>query len=199
MAELKIYPKLPTAPEYSSEQEKFNTSTVNSQLEELIKLKNKFNTKYEKYNKALHRLVLLNAGTGTLTIASGIGSIVTGATLIGIPVSVGLGGVALSGSISTGIITALIKKYQNKLNKVMKLYDVVTSAIAVFENSFSRALNDDNISHMEFQTLCGIYYEALQKMTKTDRKMESETRNQFEKSLMAEVQSLKKTLNQEQS
>ena len=35
----KIYPKLPTAPEDWSEQDKFNTSAVNSDLKELIKLK----------------------------------------------------------------------------------------------------------------------------------------------------------------
>lgn len=191
-----IYPKLPTAPEYSSEQDKFNTNTVNSQLGELRKLRDKFNTKYEKYNKTLHRLVLLNASATALTVASGIGSVVTGATLIGIPASVGLGAVALSGTIFTGSVMALIKRYRSKLDKVMKLYDVATSAIAVFENSVSRALNNDDISHIEFQTLSGIYYEALDKMTKTDRKMESETRNQFEKSLMDEVQSLRRTVNQ---
>ena len=49
----KIYPKLPTAPEDSSERDRFNTSVVNSDLKELIKLKDKFNTKYEKYNKVI--------------------------------------------------------------------------------------------------------------------------------------------------
>ena len=49
----KIYPKLPTAPEDSSEQDEFNTSVINSELEVLIKLKDKFNTKYEKYNKVI--------------------------------------------------------------------------------------------------------------------------------------------------
>ena len=49
----KIYPKLPIAPEGLSDQDKFNTGVVNSELKELIKLKDKFNTKYEKYNKVI--------------------------------------------------------------------------------------------------------------------------------------------------
>ena len=133
----KVYPKLPAAPEDSSEQDKFNASVVNSELEELIKLKDKFNTKYEKYIKVIERLMLLNASSSSLTIGSSISSIVTAATIVGIPVSAGLGGVVLAGSISAGLTTALVKKYQKKLNKVTKLCDIVTSAIAVFETSIS--------------------------------------------------------------
>ena len=133
----KVYPKLPAAPEDSSEQDKFNASVVNSELEELIKLKDKFNTKYEKYIKVIERLMLLNASSSSLTIGSSISSIATAATIVGIPVSAGLGGVVLAGSISAGLTTALVKKYQKKLNKVTKLCDIVTSAIAVFETSIS--------------------------------------------------------------
>ena len=194
-----IYPKLPTAPVDSSEQDKFNTSVVNSELEELIKLKDKFNTKYEKYKKMLERLMMFNVSSSAVTIGSGISSIATSATIVGIPISVGLGGVALGGSICTGCTTALIKKYQKKLDKVMKLYDIVTSAIAVFETSISQALNDGKIDYKEFQVLSGVYYKALERLSSTDRKLETETRNQFEKSLMAELQNLKKTLNPEQS
>jgi len=189
-----IYPKLPTAPEGSSEQDKFNTSVVNSQLQEIIKLRDTFNIKYEKYNKAIERLMLLNASSSAVTISSGIGSIAAGATLIGIPISAGLGGVALAGSICTGLTTALIKKYQKKLDKVMKLYDIVTSAIAVFETSISQTLNDGKIDLKEFQVLGGVYYKALETLSSTDRKMETETRNQFEKSLMIKLQNIKKTL-----
>ena len=85
----KIYPKLPTAPEDSSEQDKFNTSVVNSDLKELIKLKDKFNTKYEKCNKVIERLMLLNASSSAFTIVSSVSSIATAATIFGIPISDG--------------------------------------------------------------------------------------------------------------
>ena len=159
----KIYPKLPTAPEESSEQDKFNTSAVNSDLKELIKLKDKFNTKYKKYNKVIERLMLLNASSSAFTIASSVSSIATAATIFGIPISAGLGGVVLAGSASAGFTTALVKKYQKNLNKVIKLYDIVTSAIAVFETSISQALNGGKIDLKEFQFLQGTYYKALEK------------------------------------
>ena len=116
----KIYPKLRIAPEGLSDQDKFNTSVVNSVLKELIKLKDKFNTKYEKYNKVIEWLMRLNASSSSLTIGSSISSIAKAATIVGIPVSAVLGGVALAGSISAGLITALVKKYQKKLNKVIR-------------------------------------------------------------------------------
>ena len=172
----KIYPKLPIAPEGLSDQDKFNTSVVNSELKELIKLKDKFNTKYEKYNKVIEGLMLLNASSSSLTIRSNISLIATAATIAGSPVSADLGGVALAGSISAGLTTALVKKYQKKLNKVTKLCDIVTSAIAVFETSISQALNDGKIDLKEFQVLQRTYYNALEKLISTDRKMEVATR-----------------------
>ena len=160
----KIYPKLPTAAEASNVQDKFNTNTIHSELHELLQLKDKFNTRYEKYNKVIERLMLLNASSSSLTIiSSSISSIVAAATIVGIPVSAGLGGVALAGSISAGLTTALVKKYQKKLNKVLKLYDIVTSAIAIFKTSISQALNDGKIDLKEFQVLQRTYYNALEK------------------------------------
>ena len=156
----KVYPKLPTAPEDSSEQDKFNTSVVNSELEELIKLKDKFNTKYEKYIKVIERLMLLNASSSSLTIGSSISLIATAATIVGISVSADLGRVALAGSISAGLTTALVKKYPKKPNKVMKLYDIAISAIAVLETSISQSLNDGKIDLKEFQVLQRTYYNA---------------------------------------
>ena len=190
----KIYPKLPTAPEDSSEQDKFNTATINSQLQELIKLKDKFNTKYQKYNNVLDRLMMVNAGSNGISIASGVTSVATLATFIGIPVSIPLAVCSLTGAGIGGITVALIKRYQKKREKVAKLYDIVTSAIAVFETNISQALNDNKIDYKEFQVLSGVYYEALGKLTNTDRKMETETRNQFEKSMMADFKKIKKTL-----
>ena len=191
----RIYPKLPTAPEFSDEQNNFNASTINSELDELVRLKDKFEKKYKKFQKTLDRLTLLNAGSTALTVSSGIISVVTGATLIGIPISAGLGGVALGASFCAGFTSALIKKYQKKLVKVMKLTDIVTSSIAVFERGISKSLKDGVIDFKEFQILQTAYYETLDKISSTDRKMQAETRNQFEKGLLEELKNIKKSLN----
>ena len=62
--------------------------------------------------------MLLNASSSSLTIiSSSISSIVAAATIVGIPVSAGLGGAALAGSISTGLTTALVKSIKRNLTK----------------------------------------------------------------------------------
>ena len=73
-----------------------------------------FKKKYEKYTKILNRLVWLNACSNGLSIATGISSVATFATFIGLPVSILLGAVSLTGAIAGGKISTLTKKYQNK-------------------------------------------------------------------------------------
>ena len=81
-------------------------------------LKNKekiFKQKYEKYTKILNRLMWLNACSSGISVATGISSVATFATFIGIPVSAALGAASLTGAIASGIISTLTKKYQKKL------------------------------------------------------------------------------------
>ena len=59
--------------------------------------------------------------------------------------SVPLGAVPLAGASVSGVTMTLTSKYQKKLTKVTKLVDIVTSAIAVFETSMSKPLNNGQI------------------------------------------------------
>ena len=87
-----------------------------------------FKQKYEKYNKILNRLTWLNACSSRISVATGISSVATFTTFIGLPVSVALGAASPTGAIASGIISTLTKKYQKKLEKVTKLIDIVTPA-----------------------------------------------------------------------
>ena len=78
-----------------------------------------FKKKYKKCNKILNRLTWLNACSSGISIATGISSVATFATFIGIPVSTALGAASMTGVISSGIILVLTKKYQKKLKKVL--------------------------------------------------------------------------------
>ena len=69
-----------------------------------------------------------------ISVATGISSIATFATFIGIPVSTALGATPMTGAIASGIISVLTKKYQQKLKKVMRLIDIITPALVVFES-----------------------------------------------------------------
>ena len=92
----------------------------------------------------------LNACSSGLSITSRISSVAMSSTFTSLPVSILLGEISLAGTSISGMATALTEKYQNKLSKVTKLNDIVTSEIALFEKSVSKALNDGKIDEEEF-------------------------------------------------
>ena len=116
----------------------------------------------------------------------------TFATFVGLPVSISLGAASLTGAIASGIISTLTKKYQKKLKKVTKLIDIVTPALVVFDRVISGALKNGIIDEEEFNTLQTLHLETLNELTGVDRRIESENRSIVEKSLMEEINNMKK-------
>ena len=96
--------------------------------------------------------------------------------------------------IVSGVTTALTSEYQMKLIKVTKLVDIVTSAVAVFETSVSKSLDNGEIDEREFQVLQELHLKVINELVNVDRKMESENRNQSQKSLLEEMSEIKRTL-----
>ena len=82
----------------------------------LINKEAMFKKKYKKYNKILNRLKWLNACSSGISVATGISSVATFVTFIGLPISIPLGAASMTGVIASGIISALTKKYQQNLN-----------------------------------------------------------------------------------
>ena len=155
-------------------------------------MSNRVNQKYEKYTKILNRLTWLNACSSGISIATGISSVATFATFVRIPVSAVLCAASLTLAIASGIISTLTKKYQKKLKKVTHLIDIITHATVVFDRVISAALKDGIIDEEEFNTLQALHLETLNKLTGVDRRMEVENRSLVEKSLMEEINELKK-------
>ena len=120
----------------------------------------------------------------------------TFATFVGLPVSVALGASSLTGAIASGIISTLTKKYQKKLKKVTRLIDIVTPALVVFERFLSGAMKNGVIDEEEFNTIQTLHLETLNELTGVDRRMEAENRSLVEKSLMEEINELKKNQGQ---
>ena len=116
----------------------------------------------------------------------------TFATFIGLPVSISLGAASLTGAIASGTISTLTKKYQRKLKKVTRLIDIVTPALVVFERIISGALKNGLIDEEEFNTLQTLHLETLNELTGVDCRMEAENRSLVEKSLMEEINNMKK-------
>ena len=66
----------------------------------------------------LNRLTWLNACSSGISVATGISSVATFVTFVGLPVSISLGAASLTGAIASGIMSTLTKKYQKKLKKL---------------------------------------------------------------------------------
>ena len=129
-------------------------------------------------------------------MATGISSVATLSTFISFPVSIPLGAFSLAGASVSGVATVLTSKYQKKLAKVTKLVDIVTSAISVFETSLSKALNNGEIDERESQALQELQ-QVINQLTNVNCKVESETRNQLQKSLLEEINEIKTNLKNE--
>ena len=180
MTEYKLYPNLSSAPP-ENPQVAYHHSVIRAKMQGLKYKEQMFKQKYEKYTKILNRLTWLNSCSSGISIATGISSVATFATFVGLPVSVALGAASMTGEIASGIISTLIKKYQKKLNKVTRLIDIVTPALVVFESVISGALKNGIIDEEEFNTLQTLHLETLNELTGVDCRMESENRSLVEK------------------
>ena len=192
MTEYKLYPNLPSSLPEAPPQVDYHLNVVLAKRRGLIDKEKMFKKKYKKYNRILNRLTWLNACSSGISVATGISNVATFDTFIRIPVSAALGAASMTGVISSGIISVLTKKYQKKLKKVTKLIDIVTPALVVFERVVSGALKNGVIDEEEFNTLQTLHLETLNELTGIDRRMEAEHRSLVEKSLLEEINELKK-------
>ena len=191
MTDYKLYPNLPSDPP-ENPQVAYHLSVIQAKMQGLKNKEQMFKQKYEKYNKILNRLTWLNACSSGINVATGISSVATFATFIRLPVSMALGAASMTGATASGIISVLAKKYQKKLKKVTHLIDIVTPALVVFERVISGALKNGVIDKEKFNTLQTLHLETLNELTGVDRRMEVENRSLVEKSLMEEINELKK-------
>ena len=186
MTNYKLYLSLSSAPP-ENPQVAYHLSVIRAKMQGLKNKEQMFKQKYEKYTKILNRLTWLNACSSGISIATGISSLATFATFVGLSVSISLGAASMTGAIASGIISTLTKKYQKKLKKVTKLIDIVTPALVI-----SGALKNGIIDEEEFNTLQTLHLETLNELMGVDRRMEAESRSLVEKSLMEEINNMKK-------
>ena len=135
---------------------------------------------------------MVKACSSGISIATGISNVATLATFVGLPVSISLGAASLSGAIASGIISMLAKRYQKKLKKVTHLIDIIMWATAIFERVMSGALKDGIIDEEDFNTLQTLQLETLNELTGVNCRVEAENRSLIKKSLIEEINELKK-------
>ena len=174
MTSYNTYPNLLSALPEAPSQTGYHLNVVQAKKKGLIAKEKMFEKKYKKYNRILNQLTWLNACLSGISIATGISSVATFATFIKIPVSAALGAASMTGAIASGIISALTKKYQQKLKKVTHLIDIVTPVLVIFERVISGALKNGVIDEEEFNMLQTLHLETLNKLMSVDHKMDAE-------------------------
>ena len=195
MTDYKLYPNLPPLAPPENPQVAYHLSVIQAKQGGLMAKEQMFKKKYEKYTKILNQLMWLNACSSRISVATAISSVATIAAFIGLPVSISLGAASLTGAIASGIISTPTKKYQKKLKKVTHMIDIIMQATVVFERVISGALKDGIIDEVEFNTLQTLHLETLYELTGVNHRMEVEKRSLVEKSLMEEINELKKSRN----
>ena len=187
MTNYKLYPNLPPwgpetlGPEGPSAppenpQVAYHLSVIQAKQRGLKNKEQMFKKKCEKYTKILKRLTWSNACLRGIRLATGISSVATFATFVGLPVSAALGAASLTGAIASGIISMLTRKYQKKLKKVTHLIDVIMRTTVVFERVIYSIIDEE-----EFNTLQTLHLETLNELKGVDRRMEAENRSLVEK------------------
>ena len=114
-----LYPKIPSAPFMS--QESFSIETIRKYNQDIIDLKNKYHEKQKKYKNACNKLLHASTGESSVGVISGISTIGTTVTIVGIPISASLGVVSTVSTCVGGILLLTSKKYKKNLLKCYRL------------------------------------------------------------------------------
>ena len=84
-----LYPQLLTAPSMS--QESFNIEMVRKYYQDIANLKEKYSEKQRKYRNAYNKLLHGSTGASFVGVISGVSTIGTAFTIVGLPISASLG------------------------------------------------------------------------------------------------------------
>ena len=190
-----MYPKLPSA--LSISQESFNIETVRKYYQDITDLKSIYDEKQRKYKDTYNRLLNTSTAASSVGVVSGVSTIGTAFTVVGLPISASLGVVSTVSACVGGILLLISKKHKKKLSKCYELSDKITSSLATFEVLISLSLDDGTvIDAKEFHKLQTLYLQLMTYVRNIDRKMKVQTEESFQKTIMDEIKNLKKVMEQ---
>ena len=190
-----LYLQLPTAPPIS--QESFNIEMVRKYYQDIANLKEQYTGKQRKYKNAYNRLLHASTGVSSVALASGVSTIGTSVTVVGLPISATLGVVSTVSTCVGACLLSASKKYKKKLLKCYELSDKITTSLSTFETLISLSINDDSvIDAKEFHKLQTLYLQLMTHVRNVDQKMKVQTEENFQRAIMDELVNLKKALEQ---
>ena len=110
-----LYPQLPTAPSMS--QESFNTKMVRKYYQDIANLTEKYTEKQRKYKNSYNKLLHASTGASSIVFVSGVSTIRTAFTIVGLPISTSLGVVSTVSTCVGACLLLTSRKYKKKLLK----------------------------------------------------------------------------------
>ena len=178
-------------------QESFNIEMVRKYYQDIANLKEKYTERQRKYKNAYNRLLHASTGASTVGVVSGVSTIGTAFTVVGLPISASLGVVSTVSTCVSACLLLTYKKYKKKLLKCYELLDRITSSLATYETLISLSIDDGSvIDAKEFHKLQMLYFQLMAHVRNIDRKMKVEAEQNFQKTIMDEITNLKKALEQ---
>ena len=143
-------------------QESFNIEMVRKYYQDIANLKEKYIEKQRKYKNAYNRLLHASMGASSVALFSGVSTIGTAFTVVGLPISASLGVVSTIFTCVGGVLLLTSKKYKKKLLKCYELLDKITSSLATFEVLISLSTDDGTvIDAKEFHKLQTLYLQLM--------------------------------------
>ena len=127
-----LYPQLLTAPSMS--QESFNIEMVRKYYQDIWNLKDKYTQKQQKYKNAYNKLLKVSTTASSVGVISGVSTIGTAFTVVGIPISASLGVVSTVSPCVGACLLLTSEKYKKKLLKCYRLLDKITSSLLLLRS-----------------------------------------------------------------
>ena len=155
-----IYPEIPSAPPDTS---MFNRQRAQTFLANIDQLERDIAKKCSKVQNTVNRLNETSAACSCLSVVASGSTIATAVSVVGIPVSAGLGTLSIASSAASVITNKFGKTKIKKLKVYTNLLDDIHKARASFEYAFSKSLSG-GVSTDEFAQLQKIYTDLLKKM-----------------------------------
>ena len=178
-------------------QKSFNIQMVRKYYQDIANLKEKYTEKQRKYKNTYNRLLHASTGASTVGVISGVSTIGTAFTVVGLPISASLGVVSTISACVGACLLLTSKKYKKMLLKCYELLDKITSSLATFKVLISLSIDDGTIiDAKEFHKLQTLYLQLMTHVRNIDRKMKVEAEQNFQKTIMDEITNLKKALEQ---
>ena len=140
---------------------------------------------------------MLPTGSSSVALVSGVSTIGTSVTVVGLPISTSLAIVSTVSACVGACLLLTSRKYKKKLLKCYELLDKITSSLATFETLISLSIDDGTVIDAKvFHKLQTLYLQLMTHVRHIDRKMKVQTEENFQKTIMEEIINLKKALEQ---